>query len=79
MGQMPRVFLGNTITSRMVDLPGHEGDQAVEPRSDPAVRRGPVAERLQEEAEALGRLLVRDAQEAEDPLLQFGIMDPDGA
>ena len=42
------------------------------------MRRGPVAQRFQQEAEAFFGLLLVDAQHAEHPLLKLGVVDTDG-
>ena len=52
-------------------------DQAVDPVGDPTVRRGAVSERLEQEAEALARLLGGDPDRLEDLLLDGGLGDPD--
>src|SRR5690606_2374350 len=60
-------------------LAGQDGHQAVDAEGEAAVGRGAVAERRQEEAEAPLRLLLVDAEQVEDPLLQVGLVDPDRA
>src|SRR4030043_449104 len=58
---------------------GQEHDDAVEPHGDPAVRRRPVAERLQEIPEFVLGLFLRAAQGTEDPTLELKVVDPDGS
>ena len=58
---------------------GEPLDDAVDPVGDAAVRRRPVAQRLEQEAEArLGRLGV-DPERGEDLLLDLGVVDTDRA
>src|SRR5699024_12680965 len=60
-------------------LPREQRHDAVPAEGDAAVRRGAVLERLQQEAELLLRLLLVDAHQAEDALLDGLVMDADGA
>ena len=60
-------------------LAAQDGDDAVEPERDAAMRRRPVLERVEEEAEAQPGLLVRDLQQLEDQALQRLVVDPDAA
>src|SRR5206468_11831979 len=46
-----------------IRFPRHQCHDAIESQRDSAVRRRAVLERVQEEAEALARLLVRQAQD----------------
>jgi hypothetical protein len=60
-------------------LPRHQHHEPVEAERDPAVRRRAVAQRLEEEAEAVLGFLVRQRQQLEDLRLQLGVMDPQAA
>ena len=51
-------------------LAGEDRHQAVDAEGEAAVGRGAVAERREEEPEAALRLLLADAEQVEDPLLQ---------
>src|SRR4030042_3328106 len=57
---------------------GQEHDDAVEPHGDPAVRRRPVAERLQEIPELLFRFLLAEPHKHEDLAVELKVVDPDG-
>src|SRR5919197_1316460 len=48
---------------------GHQGDPAIDAECDPAVGRCAVAKRLEQEAEALARLVLGDPQGVEHALL----------
>ncbi len=78
-GVGPRLRLGEGDDLADVLLTGQDGHEAVDAEREPAVGRGAVAERAEEEAEAPVGLLRGDAQEAEDALLQLGLVDPDRA
>src|SRR3546814_8310324 len=60
-------------------LAGEDGHQAVDAEGEAAVGRRAVAERLEEEPEAALGLLLVDAEQVEDPLLEGRLMDPDRA
>ena len=72
MGHCPSVFLGNVMTSRMVPGPPTIATSRSN-RGDAAVRRRPVAECFQQEAEALLGLLFGETQEPEYPFLSLGV------
>src|SRR5690606_6938343 len=56
-----------------------ERDDPVPAEGDAAVRRGAVGERVEQEAELLPRLLLADAHDGEDPLLDVPAVDTDGS
>src|SRR4051794_10075567 len=56
-------------------LAGENRDDTVEAERDAAVRRRPVLERLQEEAEPQLRILFGNAQPREDARLQLSAVD----
>ena len=58
-GSAPEAVFGKAITSRIESAPAQALDEAVEPVGDAAVRRRAVAQRLEQEAEALLGLLGR--------------------
>ena len=60
-------------------LAAQQRDDAIEAERDAAVRRRAVLERVEEEAEARPRVLVGDAEQAEDVPLHVGAMDSDAA
>src|SRR4051794_20128228 len=60
-------------------LAGEEGDEAVDAEGKAGMRRGAVAEGVEEEAEAGLGLFGLDAEEGEDPLLDVRAVDTDGA
>ena len=78
IGSMPDWVFGKAMTSRMFSSPARIATRRSMPKAEAAVRRGAVLERVEEEAEPLLRLLVADAEEAEDARLQLGLVDPDG-
>src|SRR3954452_20631023 len=74
-----RVSAGRRLRERddVADRLG-AGDVLADPvpaERDPAVRRRPVLERLEQEAELALRLLLRQSEDAEDALLQFAFVD----
>ncbi len=58
---------------------GQEHGEAVQAERDAAVRRRAVAQRLEQEAEAALRLVVRDAEQVEHLGLHVRAVDADGA
>ena len=56
---------------------GEQRDDPVEPEGDPAVRRGTVAQRVEQEAEPRLRLLLVDPDQLEDALLDVGAVVTD--
>ena len=62
-GSPPEAVFGKAITSRIESAPGGERADPVDPVGDAAVRRGAVAERLEQEAEARLGLLGVDAEQ----------------
>ena len=60
-------------------FPGQDHDDAVEAEGDAAVGRSPVLEGLEEEAEALLRLLFGHREDLEDPGLQRRVVDAEAA
>src|SRR4051794_11146820 len=60
-------------------LSGENRDDTVQPERDAAVRRRAVLERLEEETEAELRLLLGNAEPAEDPRLQRRVVDSNAA
>ena len=77
IGSMPRLGLREGDDLADVLLAGEDRHQPVDAEREAAVRRGAVLERVEEEAEPLLRLLVADAEQAEDARLQLGLVDPD--
>src|SRR3989304_3555749 len=75
VGAGGRLGKGDAVADGL--LPCHEHDQPVEAQGDSAVRRGAVAERLQEETEAFLSLLFAEANESEDLPLQVAVGDAD--
>ena len=57
-------------------LAGEHRDEPVDAEREPRVRRRTEAERVEQEAEALLRLLLVDAEEREHPPLDVGAVDP---
>ena len=68
---------GDRVADRVAA--GQQRDDPVDAERDAAVRRRAVGERLQQEAEALLRLLGFDAERLEDLLLDVGPVDSDRA
>ena len=69
-----RLREGDDLAERR--LPGQDHDHAVEAEGDAAVGRRAVLEGLEEEAEALPRLLVGEGEQLEDPGLERRVVDP---
>src|SRR5206468_11336281 len=59
--------------------PGEQHHEPVHAEGDAAVRRGTVAQRLEQKPELLLRLLLPDAERPEDLRLHDRIVEPDGA
>ena len=74
MTSRPELFFGVADAVQS----GEHGHQPVETESDAAVRGRSVFEGVQQEAELRFRLLFRESQAVEHPLLQAGFMDTDG-
>ena len=66
---------GNHLPDRL--LAGHEHDKPIQARCDPAVRRRPVLERLEQESESTLGLLLRETDNIEDPPLQSRVVNSD--
>src|SRR5699024_5421206 len=66
---------GDDVADRL--RPGQQRTDAIPAEGDAAVWRGAVGERLEEEAELLLRLLLRDPHHAEDPFLDVLAVDTD--
>src|SRR5207249_8380504 len=62
-----------------VRLPGEEGDEPLDAEREPAVRRRPHAQRVEEPAELRLRLVIRHAHRPEHALLDLLPVDPDRA
>src|SRR4051812_9813101 len=72
-----RLREGDDLADRR--LARQDGDDTVQPEGDAAVRRRAVLERLEEEAEAELRLLLGNAEPAENPRLERRVVDSDTA
>ena len=77
MRSVPDWVFGKAITSRMLSSPARIATSRSRPTAKPAVRRRAVAERPEQEAEALLGLLVGDAERLEDAALDVRAVDPD--
>ena len=78
-GSEPLETFGNAITWRMSGSPAMQRDEPVDAHREAAVRRRAHPERVEEEAELLLLLLLAEAHDAEDRLLDLGVVDPDRA
>ena len=74
-----RLGLGEGHHLADVGLLGEERRPAVDPERDPAVRRGPELERVEDGPELLAHPLERMALQQERALEQVAAMDPDRA
>ena len=71
--------LGNAITSRMLALPASSITSRSSPTAMPPCGGAPKRKRVEQEAESLARFGGGDAEDAEHPLLQLGVVDTDRA
>ena len=78
-GSTPLAAFGKAITSRIEARAGEQRDDPVDAERHAAVRRRAVGERLEQEAEALLRLVRADAERLEHLLLHLGVADTDRA
>ena len=78
-GSKPPPDFGNAMTSRIESVPASSAHDPVPAERDAAVRRRAVLEGVEEEAELLLRLVLVDAHDREDPLLDVLAVDTDRA
>src|SRR4051812_31236385 len=75
VGAARRLRVGDDLADRVVAA--QHGRDPVEAEGDPAQRRRPVLERLEQEAEARAGLVSVDPDRVEDLLLDVGAVDTD--
>ena len=79
MGDIPTVFFGKAMTSRMLPSPHMIMTSLSNPGAIPPWGGGPNLKALRRKPESLFRVLGIEADDGENPFLDFRVMDTDRA